>query len=89
MQLQLPFFPDQDKYINSTLGLFKKDGFVYYLHYGSPIHCHVKDDRKSYRLKSHKNCPFSDTHCIETGQFSKHYFCNILLIIILHFWHVC
>jgi hypothetical protein len=67
MQLQLPFFPTHTKYINSTLGLFEKDGFVYYLHNGSPIYCHCKDDRKSYRfivgnLICNKLCTISEFH---------------------------
>jgi hypothetical protein len=49
------------------LGLFEKDGFVYYLHNGSPIHCHGKDDRKSYRfivgnLIHNKACTISEFH---------------------------
>jgi len=50
MQLQLPFFPEHTRYINSTLGLFEKEGYVYYLHNGSPIYCHLKEDRNSYRF---------------------------------------
>jgi biotin operon repressor len=67
MQLQLPFFPEHTKLINSTLGLFEKDGFVYYLHNGSPIYCHGKDDRNSYRfivgnLICNKLCTISEFH---------------------------
>lgn len=49
MQLQIPIFPDQTKLINSFIGFYAKDGFVYYLHNGSPIFCHAKEDRNSYR----------------------------------------
>jgi predicted transcriptional regulator len=49
MQLQLPFFPENTKLINSSIGFFIKDDFVYYLHNGSPIFCHEKDNRDSYR----------------------------------------
>ena len=75
MQLQLPFFPEHTKYINSTLGLFEKDGFYYYLHNGSPIHCHAKDDRKSYRfivgnLIHNKACTISEFH-ESTGESRK------------------
>jgi hypothetical protein len=50
MQTQLPIFPEETKLINSTLGFFEQDGFVYYLHNGNPIYCHAKDDRNSYRF---------------------------------------
>ena len=67
MQLQLPFFPEQTKYINSTLGLFEKEGFVYYLHNGSPVYCHKKEDRNGYRfivgnLIHNKLCTISEFH---------------------------
>jgi biotin operon repressor len=50
MQLQLPFFPENTKLINQTLGFRKQDGFVYYLHNGNPIYCHSEDDRNGYRF---------------------------------------
>ena len=58
-------FSEQTKYINSTLGLFEKEGNVYYLHNGSPIYCHEKDDRSGYRfivgnLICNKLCTVSD-----------------------------
>jgi hypothetical protein len=67
MQLQLPFFPEQTKYINSSLGLFEKDGYVYYLHNGSPIYCHSNDDRNCYRfivgnLICNELCTISEFH---------------------------
>ena len=67
MQLQLPFFPEHTRYINSTLGLFEKEGYVYYLHNGSPIYCHLKEDRNSYRfivgnLICNKLCTISEFH---------------------------
>lgn len=49
MQMQLPIFPTSTKLINSNVGIFEKDSFVYYLHNGSPIFCHDKDDLNSYR----------------------------------------
>ncbi|NEW85346.1 MAG: hypothetical protein GZ094_23695 [Mariniphaga sp.] len=49
MQLQLPIFPGQTKLINSSIGFFSKDDFIFYLHNGSPIFCHAKGDRNSYR----------------------------------------
>ena len=49
MQMQLPIFPASTKLINSYVGFFEKDDFVYYLHNGSPIFCHEKNDLNSYR----------------------------------------
>jgi predicted transcriptional regulator len=52
MQMQLPIFPQSTKLINSNVGFFEKDDFVYYLHNGSPIYCHAKNDLNSYRYIS-------------------------------------
>ena len=49
MQMQLPLFPSSTKLINSNIGVFEKDDLVYYLHNGSPVHCHEKNDLNSYR----------------------------------------
>lgn len=49
MQMQLPIFPTSTKLINATLGFYKAEDFVYYLHNGSPIYCHAEDDLNSYR----------------------------------------
>ena len=49
MQMQIPIFPKSTKLINANVGLFEKDDFVYYLHNGSPIYCHDKNDLNSYR----------------------------------------
>jgi predicted transcriptional regulator len=49
MQMQLPIFPGTTKLINPSVGFFEKDGFVYYLHNGSPIFCHEKNDLNNYR----------------------------------------
>jgi hypothetical protein len=75
MQLQLPFFPEHTRLINSTLGLFEKDGYVYYLHNGSPIYCHRKDDRNGYRfivgnLIHNKLCTISEFH-VSIGEARK------------------
>ncbi len=40
MQKQMPFFPEETKLINATVGVYQKEGFVYYLHNGCPVHCH-------------------------------------------------
>jgi transposase len=49
MQMQLPLFPKQTKLVNATVGIFEKEDFVYYLHNGSPVFCHHKDDLNNYR----------------------------------------
>ena len=49
MQMQLPIFPETTKLINSSVGFFKKDEFIYYLHNGSPIFCHHVDNKSNYR----------------------------------------
>lgn len=50
MQMQLPFFPENTKLINATLGFRKQDDMIFYLHNGSPIFCHLETDMKSYRM---------------------------------------
>jgi hypothetical protein len=72
MQLPLPFIFSDIKYINSTLGLFEKDDFVYYLHNGSPIYCHRKNARNGYRfivgnLIHNKLCTIGEFHA-STGE---------------------
>jgi len=52
MQMQLPFFFSKVKLINFSLGFYQDNGLVYYLHNGSPIFCHKKDDVRSYRYIS-------------------------------------
>ena len=49
MQMQLPLFPETTKLINSSVGFFKKEEFVFYLHNGSPIFCHHEDSLNNYR----------------------------------------
>jgi predicted transcriptional regulator len=49
MQMQLPLFPETTKLINGSVGFFKKDEFIYYLHNGSPIFCHHEDSLNNYR----------------------------------------
>jgi len=50
MQLQLPIFPESTKLLNASVGVYKKEGLVYYLHNGSPIYCHQADRLDSYRF---------------------------------------
>lgn len=49
MQLLLPIFPNDTKMITSSIGVFEKDDFVYYLLSGMPIHTHSKGDYESFR----------------------------------------
>ena len=49
MQMQLPIFPTNTRLLSPTWGVFKKDDFVYYLHNGSPVHVHEKNDINTYR----------------------------------------
>lgn len=50
MQMQWPIFPKNTKMINSSVGFYTKDDFVFYLHNGSPIFCHARDQLNSYRF---------------------------------------
>lgn len=45
MQTQLPFFPPTTKLVNSSVGIYENDEFVYYLHNGNPIYCHGLNDK--------------------------------------------
>jgi transposase len=49
MQMQLPIFPENTKLINSSVGFFRKNDFIFYLHNGSPVYCHSQDDLNTYR----------------------------------------
>ncbi len=49
MQMQLPIFPKETRLINACVGVFEREDFVYYLHNGSPVFCHQKDDLNNYR----------------------------------------
>lgn len=65
MQLQLPIFPSTTKMLSSTWGVFEKDKFVYYLHNGSPVHVHEKNNFNMYRfitatLIENHSCSASD-----------------------------
>jgi len=50
MQMQIPLFPEHTKMINGSLGFFMKDKIVFYLHNGSPIYCHNKEDMDNFRF---------------------------------------
>ena len=49
MQMQLPIFPEDTKLVNACLGFRQSEDYVYYLHNGSPIFCHEKNDMHNYR----------------------------------------
>jgi transposase len=49
MHMQLPIFPKEIKLINACVGIFELNDSVYYLHNGSPVFCHQKDDMNNYR----------------------------------------
>lgn len=42
-------FPPSAKLVNPTLGFYEDEGMVYYLHNGSPIFYHKKEDIAAYR----------------------------------------
>ena len=75
MITHLPFFPPQTKMINTWLGLFERDGTVYYVHGGNPIYCHSKDDRNGYRfalanLVVNRLCTITEL-CVALGEHRK------------------
>lgn len=49
MQIQFPIFSATTKMLSATWRVYEKDGFVYYLHNGSPVHVHEKEDLNTYR----------------------------------------
>jgi hypothetical protein len=44
MQMQLPIFPSSTQLLSATWGVFEKDNIVFYLHNGSPVYSHNKND---------------------------------------------
>ena len=42
MQLQFPIFPEHTRMINSSVGFYAHDGFVYYLHNVRPFFAIVR-----------------------------------------------
>lgn len=50
MQLILPIFPANAKYISSSLMVFEKDGIVNYLANGLPVYAHPVDNINSFRF---------------------------------------
>jgi hypothetical protein len=75
MITKLPFFPPNTKMINTWLGLFERDGTVFYVHGGNPIYCHSNDDRNGYRfalanMVVNKLCTISEL-CTALGERRK------------------
>jgi len=68
MQMQLPIFPITTKMLSSTWGVFEKDNFVYYLHNGSPVHVHEKNDLNTYRFIS---ATLIENHSCSASSLSK------------------
>ena len=48
-QLYLPIFPDGTQYINSKIGVYKKDGMVYYFNGSMPFAQHGIDNLASFK----------------------------------------
>lgn len=49
MQMQLPIFPMHTELLSPTWGVFQESDSIYYLHNGSPVYTHHKDDLNTYR----------------------------------------
>lgn len=50
MQLQLPIFFLDVKFISSTVGVYEKDGLVQYIVNGMPVYAHGNDDLNAFRF---------------------------------------
>jgi len=50
MQMQLPFFPPNTELLSSTWGVRQVEDSVYYLHNGSPVYTHHKEDINTFRF---------------------------------------
>ena len=48
-QLLLPIFPVATEYLTSTLGVYRNEDFVYYMHNGVPIFSHSSSDMNRFR----------------------------------------
>lgn len=53
-QKLLPLFPTDTEYLTSTLGVFKTDNSVFYLHSGVPIYSHLEEDLQNFRFITSK-----------------------------------
>lgn len=54
MQLMLPIFPVSTEMITPTLGIYRKDEVVTYLHCGMPVFTHLEQDHHSFRFITSK-----------------------------------
>ena len=54
MKLMLPIFPIGTEMITSTLGVYKRDEVVTYLHCGMPVYTHLEHDHRSFRFITSK-----------------------------------
>ena len=54
MQLLLPIFPSTTAYITCSLGVFRLDEIVTYVHCGVPIFSHKEEDHKAFRFITSK-----------------------------------
>ena len=50
MQLLLPIFPADTTLINSSVGVYERDGIVQYLVSGMPVYAHAKEDNDAFRF---------------------------------------
>jgi len=50
MQLQLPLFPKETKFVSSCLGVYERDNIVQYIVNGLPTYSHAKDDLNAFRF---------------------------------------
>lgn len=53
-QLLLPIFPTNTEYLTPTLGVFRTDNSVFYLHSGAPIYSHLDEDLQNFRFITSK-----------------------------------
>lgn len=63
--MQLPLFPENTELLSPSWGVKKEADFIYYLHNGSPVYTHHKDDLNTYRyvtgsLIENNHCSASD-----------------------------
>jgi hypothetical protein len=54
MQMMLPLFPASTEMITPTLGVYRRDSIITYLHCGVPIFSHAEDDYNNFRYITSK-----------------------------------
>jgi hypothetical protein len=50
MQLILPIFPNNTVLLNSSVGVYEREGIVQYLVNGLPVYSHSKEDHDAFRF---------------------------------------